>query len=104
MARDEDQPRMPQAQHRGGKDQPAPKREVRKHPYTGVNKGKVKKDETIRIGNPPKKKDKRAQDLKADQASRKGPKHASKGCAITTIGLLGGAALLTEELIRWVVL
>lgn len=105
MARDnEDRPRMPQAQHRGGKDSEM-KRQTRKHPYTGVDKGKLEKVEPVRIGNGPKKKDKRAQDLKDDQKGRpKGAQHAkSGGCAVATIGLLGGAALVIEEAVRWLV-
>lgn len=102
MARDEDQPRMPQAQHRGGKDEIV-KRATRKHPYTGVDKGVLKKVEPVRIGNGPKKKDKRAQDLKADQASRpKGGQHAKSGCAsVVAIGF--GLAVAGEEVIRWLV-
>jgi hypothetical protein len=102
MARDEDKPRMPQAQHRGGKDKKMV-RQKRKHPYTGEEKGKLVPEESIRIGNGPKKRDKRAQDLKADQASRpKGGQHAKSGCAVV---FFGSAAALTalgaEKVLSW---
>jgi hypothetical protein len=81
-----------------------PKRKKRKHPYTGVDKGKLENQQTepIRIGNAPRQRDKRAQDLEAEQKATPSPKHAKGGCASAVIfGALGLAGL--EEVVRWLV-